>query len=273
LLCAGVALVLAAGLALPAAAMTETELRREFLGLEGLLGFTFLPLRTVNRSIDVLLSHDETITRYAEKYNMSKALIQASLLREIMHENILDIAGDAAVQLSYLLCRIGLDGLVWQASFLFKTDSSTGLGQVMRWRAMGLINNFAAEGVYEGETYDPDDWRDCEKVWRALKYDPEFNIEMVALHHLYMARAKAGIEDPLDGTLLSPTELQAKWIFAGYNTNSLTSSHTVACYKYYLVLDRWNKGEINAAELTEFIAAIEGSDAEMPWLQPDEAQA
>jgi len=271
LISAVLALMLAVGLALPAAAMTETELRWEFFGLEGLLGFTFMPLRTVNRSVSVLLGYDEIIARHAENYNMPKALLQTSLLREIMHENILDVGADIVVDIYFRACALGIENLMQPVTQIFKTDdSSTGPGQIESFTAIPNINWMIEAGLWEGEPYDASNWSDRAEVWRRLRSDTDYNIENVALRHLRSARNLFGMQTPWDGSLQNLTEEQTQWMFAGYNTGSLTSSHTVACYKYYLALDSWNRGEIDAEELTQSIAAIEGPHAQMPRLQRDE---
>ena len=150
------------------------------------------PYNTNEEAMNIVLENDSTITKVANKYNVDKAMIQSIIFQETRFYGIDDPVADSLVIQSYAYEQQLEDYVNWinnlkwyemwkgifrqppQPVLGYRTDSSTGLGQIF---ARTAINAYNEE---KHTSYDASDWKDLKKFWEYLQ-DDENNIEMVAL--------------------------------------------------------------------------------------------
>ena len=171
-----------------------------------------------------------TIRALAAKYPVEEAQLRAVLLREMREIDLLDLAADAAVSFYWLrvslrraLCRLGLarsERPLIGGPVLGKKDSSTGWAQVYGFVAVDSII-FAAErglttagelGLPGGRLPERGNDGDLRTIWRRLRRDRAFNLELCALTLLASAEERIGRAD-----LSSPTADELKRAFTRYN--------------------------------------------------------
>ncbi len=158
------------------------------------------PYYSSRDALAAVLAYDAAVTAAAERYGVEKAMVQAVLFQEIRFLNLLDEV-DHFVAAAHTYLQIRED---WGQSSpqqrlpalppAFRTDSSTGLGQIFAATAIRAVN------WREGRTvYDAEDWHDLQAVWDTLRNDNLYNIDMTALVLAYersVLREKNGTEPP-----------------------------------------------------------------------------
>jgi hypothetical protein len=222
--------------------LTEKELRQEFANLHGLFMYDAAPLYSIQYALNVLFSYDALFEKYSTLYKVPRAIVESSVLRELFFLNILDLGVDFFVGAYYRTCNLLGKEVPEDWRWLFPAkessaaykDSSTGPGQL--YAAHGIAdNNFAVEnGIIEGRIMDMASWQDRAEMWLKLNQDMDFHIQMVTLQILRLSQ----VANPKEGCF-GMTETQIQWTFARYNTGSITTDHTLYCYKYYQLLDRY----------------------------------
>ncbi|MDR1464430.1 MAG: hypothetical protein LBJ11_03915 [Oscillospiraceae bacterium] len=230
--------------------LTAAELRQEMIRLNGPIAPEWIPIHTVGGAVDTVLAHDESFTRWSEAYQVPKALVQTVVLRELICCNVFDLLGDFLAEFWFQRCgaaeRNGAEGALKAFSWLFKKDSSTGAGQIIADTAI-LANNMAVErGILPADSrvYDVNDWHDRADMWRRLRDDTDFNIQMVTLALILFADPPA----PYEG-LLDLTDDQAQAIFRSYTgTVVMMNAHLYYCGEYYLLFRRYNASLTGAAD-------------------------
>lgn len=190
---------------------------------------------SVEESVNDVLSYDSAISSASKTYKVKKEIIQSVLFREIAFLNILDSAGDLAVE-NYFINRELLEdysNLSWWQQLLVgtptllypeKEDSSTGLGQIFGKTAIKALND---------PSLDPENWKDRKEIWYQLKDDPVYNINMCA-RILYNNAGKS---------LSSPSKQEIIDAAALYNRSTVSAGQPYGerIYKYYTYFKKYNK--------------------------------
>jgi hypothetical protein len=160
-------------------------------------------------ALNTVFRYNEVIAQAAVKYGVEKAMIQAILFQEIRFINILDEV-DTFVQTTFYCLHQREDADIddWTGDFISEsvlstiniTDSSTGLGQIYAKSAIKALNWYLGS-----EVYDYNNWRDIEAVWVKLKYDDEYNVDMIGLilsYNRYLCEHVEMIQEPAVGDIL-----------------------------------------------------------------------
>jgi hypothetical protein len=114
----------------------------------------------------------------------------------------------------------------------YREDSSVGYGQIFANTAINANNWAVNTGVYEGVIYSYDIWTEREYVWKKLKDDNEYNIEMISLILMY------GVSDRGFGNKYwEYEEAQIKKMLAIYNGDD---NYCAEVYNCYLIFDKYN---------------------------------
>ena len=198
---------------------------------------------STSRCIEILYEYDELITELSNKYFLPKAAIQSILLRELRCYDIRDDAADLFVisQFNYLHSLDEYNSLDWwqklfvsppYVPFPYIEDTSVGYGQIKAETAIYADNWAKDNKLIVGEKYNYDDWKDRERVWKKLKYDNEYNIEMVALVLMH------GVSDIGFGNKYwKYNDSQIKKLLAKYNGDD---NYGDEVYRCYLIFDKYN---------------------------------
>lgn len=136
------------------------------------------------RARRIIKKYDGWIRQVAERYRMPPALLQAVLYKEMTEIDLLDLAAD----------------LIVAAGCFPKKDSSTGYAQIFGKTGVESINFAVRRGLTSFEALrlpcsgplDPRNLSDVRKVWRRLRREPRFNIEVAALTLLSAADEMTG---------------------------------------------------------------------------------
>ena len=191
------------------------------------------------------------IKALSERYAIPAPVLQAVLYQEITKIDILDVAADLLVRLNWLrlTLRGKLDGELPARLILWnKLDSSTGYAQIFGRVGIEAINFALDRGLTTMEALkipvqrrlDPARPRDLRLVWRLLKRNKGFNLEIAALNLLSAAEEKTG---RIDFSSFSPEEL--KLIFTRYNgTAKSISAYGKEAYQHYLRYTESNKATV-----------------------------
>jgi hypothetical protein len=195
-------------------------------------------------ALNTVFYYNEVIEQSAEKYGVDKALIQSILFQELRFINVLDEV-DTFVQTTFYCLHqsedVSPDGnwtedLISDSvlSTIHITDSSTGLGQIYAKTAIKALNWY--NGV---DVYDYDNWRDIESVWVKLKYDNEYNIDMIGLilsYNRHLLEEELAQQDPGYGDILR--------LYNGYG--DLAEKYEEVTYEYYLAFNLYNQAKQSA---------------------------
>ena len=115
----------------------------------------------------------------------------------------------------------------------YRTDSSTGLGQIFASTAINALNSYYME-EYGVEPYSKESWKDLRDVWYMLQ-DDEYNINMVALVLLYKAKC-----NDVDLSNASIDEIQK--VLKAYNgSGEWADKYSVVTLKYYEAFKKFNE--------------------------------
>ena len=243
--------------------LSESELRKQLNSIIDEQMSTLKDLSTTfhystDEAIDIILENDSIITSASEKYGVPKAIIQATLLREIRWIDVTDELADTFVietKAYYDQLDSYMNMPLWQklivgaptAPVHLSNDSSTGLGQIFADTAIKAINWYS-ENIGIKEQIDINDRNQRYDVWNKLHTDDAYNINMSALVHLYDA-ADMGIN------IKSTSEKDIKTLFGRYNAseeamlefsnnpnpNSKIAIHENQVYEYYKLFSKYNK--------------------------------
>ncbi|WP_458783577.1 hypothetical protein [Vallitalea sediminicola] len=175
---------------------------------------------STNKSIDMVLNNDNTISYVSGRLGVPKALIQAILLKEIRMYDMRDAVADSFVMENYRFEDEieRYQQLTWVQKLLIgppkvngpmRKDSSTGLGQIFARTAIASHNWGIDKDYVEGEKLDYDDWHDSKNMWYQLQ-DSKTNIFYVGLVLKYKA-SLLGID------LDTATNEQLQQLLARYN--------------------------------------------------------
>ena len=182
---------------------------------------------TTENSLEKIFLYDEYITSTAAKYSIEKEMIQAILFQETRFYNILDPIGDSLVVQSRTYDK-QMDSYLNNESRFFppfavlgyRTDSSTGIGQIFAKTAITAINQWNND-----TKYDVSNKKDIETIWNKLQ-DPEFNIDTMGAI-IAMLKSK---------------EMDIGAIFKAYNgTNKLAQKYSEVVLKYYDAFKAYNE--------------------------------
>ena len=191
------------------------------------------------------------IRSLSARYAIPAPVLQAMLYQEISKIDVLDIAADLLVRFNWLrlTLRGKLDGEMPSGLSLWnKLDSSTGYAQIFARVGIDAINFALDRGLTTMEALkipvqrrlDRDRPRDVRLIWRLLKRNKSFNLELAALNLLSAAEEKTG---RTDFSSFSPEEL--KLIFTRYNgTSRSVSAYGKAAYQQYLRYQEINKAAV-----------------------------
>jgi hypothetical protein len=222
--------------------MSKQEMHKAFFEIHGVAILSGAPFYSVEQCLSKVEQQDAAFTKYSELYGIPKAFAQSSALRELLYYNLLDWGVDIFVSVYFTLCNfaetLGLPDAVPQLTTLFgsATESSTGYGQVEGFRAISVHNWALENGILEGTPYDANNRKEREAVWRKLRDDQDFNIQMVTLIELYNA-VSSGI--PLGSDLYALTDAQAQEVFRRYNAGA-PPDHAEQCLQYYKIFMQYN---------------------------------
>jgi len=182
---------------------------------------------TTENSLEKIFLYDEYITSTAAKYLIEKEMIQAILFQETRFYNILDPIGDSLVIQSRTYDK-QMDSYLNNenhffppsAVFGYRTDSSTGIGQIFAKTAIDAINWWN-----NNTEYNVSNKKDIETIWNKLQ-DPEFNIDTMGA---IIARLKS-------------EKMDIRAIFKAYNgTNELAQKYSEVVLKYYDAFKAYNE--------------------------------
>ncbi|MCR5088182.1 MAG: hypothetical protein K6C08_01550 [Oscillospiraceae bacterium] len=178
--------------------------------------FRLYSFRRARRAIEGEASF---IGQVSEKYGLPASWIQAILLKEMTELDVFDLLADFAVRLYYFNCGIAGERKRFP-NVPGKRDSSTGWSQIYAFVAINALNFAADRGLadYADFGLNPDRRldRDCPEdrwqIWKRLKSDRHFNIEMCALNLLSCAEERTGRTDTS-----TFSEEECKLTFSRYN--------------------------------------------------------
>lgn len=134
---------------------------------------------SLEKALDLVLKNDIIISQTASKYSIEKEIIQSIIFQEQRFLGIDDPIADSLVRLSYayddnLNRFIKMESLVPpQPVPGYRTDSSTGIGQIFAKTAINAINHYAGENLY-----DPKSKKDIQNIWNKLQ-EKDFNIDTI----------------------------------------------------------------------------------------------
>lgn len=143
-----------------------------------------LKIISPRRAERILEKNGAWIGELSERYGIPDALLRAVLYKEMTEIDLLDLAAD----------------LVVAAGVFAKKDSSTGYAQIFGKTGVESINfavgrgltSYRALGLPCSGMLDPNDPKDVRMVWKRLRRDRKFNLEVEALTLLSAAQEMTG---------------------------------------------------------------------------------
>ncbi|MFJ9540913.1 glycoside hydrolase domain-containing protein [Streptomyces sp. NPDC101225] len=178
-----------------------------------------------------VVDHDELITELSQRYNMRKALIQASAYWEMRHIGIEDESKDALVITTYNTT----------GKFI---ESSTGIGQCRGITAAWAWNYCISRGYTTGSVTDPGSDDALYSIWKKLYDDEEFDLRTVCMVHLWDSEGKPGgdhDEDPLRSMRLDYTQSEIFEILRRYQGfGDQAESDNVYRMGLYQIMEKYN---------------------------------
>ena len=197
----------------------------------------------------ILCRYAGWIETLSSRYSIPVPIIQAVLFQEIIHMDLFDPLVDLLVRLNWqrLFMAARLRGRRLSSvpgrkkkgrDLLHKLDSSTGYGQIFASVAINAVNFARDRGLIRhlpkpltgDRRLKPDDPVDLFTVWRLLKRNVRFNLELSTLNLLSAAEETCGRPD---FALFTPEEI--KRVFTRYNGTCPTiSPYGEETYRHYL---------------------------------------
>ena len=184
----------------------------------------------------ILRRLDAPIRDIEARYALPAPVLQAVLFREITQIDLPDLLADWLV--AFNLRRVRRRAALPKGrGSLYKFDSSTGYAQIFGRVGIEAVNFALSRRLTTAEALglparrlDAKNPRDLRLIWRRLRREPLFNLELAALNLLSAAEEKTG---RIDFKSYTPEELQR--IFTRYNGTSPTvSAYGEAAYEQYL---------------------------------------
>ncbi len=201
--------------------------------------------------VDIIFKYDKIITDISNKYFIHKAAVQSILLRELRCCDVTDEIADYWVEQQYIYQEKmeEYQNLPWIVKALtgpptmpipYKTDSSTGYGQIFARTAIDANNWANKKGMDVEKLYNYDNWKERKEIWEKLKNDNEYNIRMVALVLIWGAAEKGLSEE--------------YWCYNDYETKTMLTRYNGfgndaikygnQTFRYYQVFDKYNQMDI-----------------------------
>lgn len=185
------------------------------------------------RKVEKLLQKEAGwINTLSRRYAIPAAYIHAMLYKEISGIDIFDFFADSLVgffwaryRLRRWACRRGFlrrAGPAVKNGPFGKHDSSTGYAQIFAWVGINAIRFAAEKGLADpaelgfpgGRLPEVQNWNDLCLVWRRLRGDRRYNLEIGTLNLLAAAWEMNGHAD-----FARYTPEEAKRMFTRYNAN------------------------------------------------------
>ena len=187
------------------------------------------PYNSTKEAMNTVIIYDNVITDAANKYDVEKEMIQSVLFQEIRFYGLDDPIADDLVKKSYVY---EMEKEIYESGgklfppmpvIGYRTDSSTGLGQIFAKTAIEAIN------WYQGNTvYDYSNIKDREDMWYNLQNDL-YNIEMVGM---VLAYKRECIKD---------NNYTVKDILKAYNgSGELAEKYSDVAMLYYNAFKQYN---------------------------------
>jgi len=195
-------------------------------------------------AVDIIMYYDEHITAIANRFGISKALMQSVLMREIRWVDLSDDVADRAVIATHVyqnslyefsnfpLVQRALDNFP-QVPLIMREDSSTGLGQIFANTAINAHNWY----YNDNPNFEPLSFQnrfERFEMWNRLRTDNYFNLEMVGMvlaHKIYLLGHNPNTTNPE----------QIREILARYNgTGDAAILNGIVVFEYYLLFSVFN---------------------------------
>ncbi|MFR0358429.1 glycoside hydrolase domain-containing protein [Streptomyces sediminimaris] len=178
-----------------------------------------------------VVDHDALITELSQRYNMRKALIQASAYWEMRHIGIEDESKDALVITTYNTT----------GKFV---ESSTGIGQCRGITAAWAWNYCISRGYTTGSVTDPGSDDALYSIWKKLYDSEEFDLRTVCMVHLWDSEGKPGgdhDENPLRSMRLDYTQSEIFEILRRYQGfGDQAEADNVYRMGLYQIMEKYN---------------------------------
>ena len=200
-------------------------------------------------ALDIILSYDDIITKYSNRFDIPKALLQTVIFREQRFVWFADDVADSIVIQSYFYDK-ALDD--WQAlspaqqlvtplpeiPIGYRHDCSTGLAQIFGATAIKAINYAVLQGIITDErSYNAENLEDLKTIWYKLKDDDDFNVKCAALTLIFEARSTLGYSEDYQNYNMD----QIAMIFTKYNSISdLPNDYGKDCAKWFTIFNKYN---------------------------------
>lgn len=204
---------------------------------------------TSEEALDIVLTHDASITQICNTFGIQKGLLQTVFFREQKFIWFQDDVADTAVVASY---NYDKDIEQWQSLSLaeqavipcptkpviYRHDCSTGLCQIFAATAIKAINFAIDQKIITDEKhYDKNDLKDLEFIWFKLKNDDAFNIKCGVLTLIYEAISTLGYRYDFQNY----SNEQIAMLFTKYNSiSNLPNDYGKDCAKWYKIFHKYN---------------------------------
>lgn len=139
------------------------------------------PYNSTKEAMKTVILYDDVITDAAKKYDVEKEMIQSVLFQEIRFYGLDDPIADELVKKSYEyetkkeIYELGGSFLPPIPVIGYRTDSSTGLGQIFAKTAIEATNWYQEDMVYDYSNIE-----DRKEMWFSLQNN-SYNIDMIGM--------------------------------------------------------------------------------------------
>ena len=118
---------------------------------------------------------------------------------------------------------------------LYRTDTSTGVGQIFAETAIEATNSWTKKnGINSEHRYDKTNWKDLEEFWLKLQYDDGYNIDMIGRVLDYKRDLL------IEGGFSDPTPRQIMQRYNGGDSNKYAIAYGKVTEKYYNAFKQFN---------------------------------
>lgn len=205
-------------------------------------------LKKPSEVAELVFNADEIITEISNLYKVRKALIQTVFMWESSCIRADDSAADLLVE-AYYNYKNELEE--WEnlseeeqentpepiEPVVSRDDSSTGICQIFAKTAIDAYNYNVKRCNITGTELDSTDWKTVYNVWKNLKDNSNYSLQMAALVLL----RGADLVDVSEITY-NYTEDEVKKVLARYNgTNSDATAYGERNYNIYKIFEKYNK--------------------------------
>ena len=158
------------------------------------------------KAMEILAEHDAWIQEVGRRYQVPPAAVKAVLFKEMTQTDLMDPLADLAV---------------W-TGLTSRKDSSTGYGQIFGRTGLLAVNyaldqglaGYAGLGIETDHRLSAENPEDIRLVWKKLKDDERFNIEVCAINLRLCAQEMTGRTD-----FSSFSDEETKLALTRYNAN------------------------------------------------------